>query len=73
MTLAWSMLQIRMHDYFRHLNYVISIVGFVLDIRPFYVINSDVVSLFADSFLLVFSQIEYVLISIDVLSINMNE
>jgi hypothetical protein len=70
MTLAWSMLQIRMHDYSKHLNYVISIVGFVLDIRPFYVINSDVVIVFADSFLLVFSETEYAMISIDVFSIS---
>jgi hypothetical protein len=38
-----------MHDYSGHLNFVISIVGFVLDIRSFYAINSEAVSLFADS------------------------
>jgi hypothetical protein len=62
-----------MHDYFIHLNFVMSIVVFVFDIRPFYAINSETMSLFADSSLLVFSEIEYILISIVVLSINMNE
>jgi hypothetical protein len=73
MTLASSTLQIRMHDYSGHLNFVISIVGFVLDIGPFFAINSEAVSFFADFSLLVFSEIEYVLISIDVLSMNLNE
>jgi hypothetical protein len=41
--------------------------------HKFYVINLDVVSLFADSSLLVFSEIEYVMISIDVSPINLNE
>ncbi|GAU31362.1 hypothetical protein TSUD_19070 [Trifolium subterraneum] len=41
MTLVPSTLQIWMHDYSRHLNFVKSIVGFVIDIRPFYAINSD--------------------------------
>jgi hypothetical protein len=58
-TLTSSMLQICMYDYSRHLNFVISIVGSVIDIKPFYAINSDVVSLFANSFLFVFSEIEY--------------
>jgi hypothetical protein len=54
----------RIHDYSGHLKIVISIVGFVIDIRPFYAINSDAVSLFADSSLLVFSEIEYVIIGL---------
>jgi hypothetical protein len=58
---------------FRHLKFVISIVEFVLDNRPFYFINTDVVSLFADSSLLVFSEIEFVMILIDVFPINLNE
>jgi general stress protein CsbA len=41
--------------------------------HKFYVINLDVVSLFADSSLLVFSEIEYVMISIDVFPMNLNE
>jgi hypothetical protein len=73
MTLASSTLQIRMHDYSRHLNFVISTVSFVIDIIPFYVINLDAASLFADSFLLIFSEIEYVMIPIDVFSIKLNE
>jgi hypothetical protein len=40
MTLVCSTLQIRMYDYFEHLNFVISIVGFF--IRPIYDINSDI-------------------------------
>jgi hypothetical protein len=40
---------------------------------PFYAINSDAVSLFADSSLLVVSEIEYVIISIDVFPMNLNE
>jgi hypothetical protein len=48
-------------------------VGFVIDIMPFYAINSDAVSLFADSSLLVVSEIEYVIISIDVFPMNLNE
>jgi hypothetical protein len=62
MKLASSTLQIRIHDYSGHLKIVISIVGFVIDIMPFYAINSDAASLFADSSLLVFSEIEYVMI-----------
>jgi hypothetical protein len=73
MTLASSTLQIRMHDYSRHLKFVISIVGFVIDIRPFYAINSDDVSLFAYSSLLVISEIEYIIILIDVFLMNLNE
>jgi hypothetical protein len=65
MTLTSSTLQIRGLDYFRHLYFVISIVG--LKIKPFYVINSDAVSLFADSSFLVFSNFEYVMILIDIL------
>jgi hypothetical protein len=42
------------------LNFVISIVDFAIDIRSFYTINSDVVSLFADLSLLVLSEIGYV-------------
>jgi hypothetical protein len=64
MKLASSTLQIRIHDYSGHLKIVISIVGFVIDIRPFYAINSDAVNLFADSSLLVFSEIEYVMIGL---------
>jgi hypothetical protein len=62
MTQASSTLQIRRHDYSGHLNFIIPIVG--LEIKPVYAINSDVVSLFADSSFLVFSEIEYVMISI---------
>jgi hypothetical protein len=69
MILESSTLQIRRHDYSRNLKFIISIVGFVIfvDIEPFYAINSDAVSLFADSSFLVFSEFEYVTISIDVL------
>jgi hypothetical protein len=73
MTLASLTLQIRIHDYSGYLNFVISVVEFAVDIRPFYVINSDDVGLFAYSFLLGFSKIEYVMISINVLSMNLNE
>jgi hypothetical protein len=73
MTLASSMLQIRIHDYSRHLNVVILIVGFVVDIRSFHAINSNAVSMFVDSSLLIFSEIEYVTISIDVFPMNLNE
>jgi hypothetical protein len=73
MTLAWPKLQIKMHDYFGHLKFVISIVDFIIDIEPFFAINSDIVSLFANSSLLVFSEIEYELILFDVLSMNNNE
>jgi hypothetical protein len=68
MTIAPSTLQIRNHDYSIHLNILKSIVVIVtfVDIKPFYAINSDVVSLFADSFFLVFSGFEYVMILIDV-------
>jgi hypothetical protein len=50
----------------------------IFDILEFYTFketinNSDLVSLFADSSLLVFSEIEYVMISIDVFPINLNE
>jgi hypothetical protein len=38
-----------------------------LDIKPFYVINSDVVSWFANSSFLIFKKFEYVLISMDLL------
>jgi hypothetical protein len=62
-----------MHSYFRHLKFVKSIVGFVIDIEPFYAINSDAVSLFVDSFLLVFSEVEHVMILIDVFPMNLNE
>jgi hypothetical protein len=65
MTLASSMLQIRKHEYSEYLYFVISIVGFI--IWPFYAINSDAVSLFADLSFLVFSEFEYVMMSIDVL------
>jgi hypothetical protein len=65
MTLASSMLQIRRHDYSGYLNFIISIVCFV--IRPFYSINLGAVSLFGDASFLVFSEFEYVMISIDVL------
>jgi hypothetical protein len=41
--------------------------------HKFYAINLDVVSLFADSSLVVFSKIEYVMISIDVFPMNLNE
>jgi hypothetical protein len=51
--------------YSGHLYFVISIVG--LKIKSFYAINSDVVSLFADSSFLVFSDFEYVMILIDLL------
>jgi hypothetical protein len=57
MTLASSTLQIRIHDYAEHLKFVISII----------------VNLFADSSLLVFSKIEYVIALIDVFPINLNE
>jgi hypothetical protein len=73
MTLASSTSQIKIHDYSGHLKFVTSIVDFVLDIMPFYAINSDVVSLFADSSLLVFSEIEFVMILIDVFPTNLNE
>jgi hypothetical protein len=72
-TLASSTLQIRIYDCSEHFNYVISNVGFVIDIRPFYAINSDTVSLFADSFLLVFSEIELVMILIDEFPMNLNK
>jgi hypothetical protein len=51
------------------LNFLKSIVGSVtfVDIKPFYVINSDVVSLFAYLSFLVFSEFENVIILIDVL------
>jgi hypothetical protein len=41
----------RKHDYSGYLNFVISIVGFVIfvDIEPFYTINSDAINLFTDS------------------------
>jgi hypothetical protein len=50
----------------------------IFDILEFYTFketinNSDLVSLFADSSLLVFSEIEYVMISIDVFPMNLNE
>jgi hypothetical protein len=50
------------------LNFIKSIVGIFtsVDIKSFYVINSDVVRLFAYSSFLVFSEFEYVRISIDV-------
>jgi hypothetical protein len=73
MTLAWPKLQIKMHDYFGHLKFVISIVDFIIDIEPFFAINSDIVSLFANLSLLVFSEIEYVMILNNVFSINLNE
>jgi hypothetical protein len=41
--------------------------------HKFYAINLDVVSLFADSSLLVFSEIEYEVILTDVFPMNMNE
>jgi hypothetical protein len=66
MTLASSTSQIRIHDYSGHLKFVTLIVGFVLNIRPYYAINSNVVSLFADWSLLVFSEIEFEMILIDV-------
>jgi hypothetical protein len=59
-----------MHDYSGHLNFFIVIVAFVIDIKSFYAINSDVMSMFADSSLYVLSKLEYVLISIDVLCNN---
>jgi hypothetical protein len=40
---------------------------------PFCVVNSDVVSLFAYSSLLVFIEIEFVIILIDVFLIKLNE
>jgi hypothetical protein len=69
MTIAPSTLQIRKHDYFGHLNLLKSIVDIVtfVDITLFYAINSDVVSLFTDSSVLVFSGFEYVIISVDVI------
>jgi hypothetical protein len=73
MTLAPSTLQFWMHGYSRHLKFIKSIVGFVIDIKPFYAINSDAVSLFADSSLLVFSEVEHVMILIDVFPMNLNE
>jgi hypothetical protein len=73
MTLTSSTSQIRFHDYSEHLKFVTSIVGFVLNIRPFYATNSDVVSLFADSSLLVFSEIDFVMILIDVFPLNLNK
>jgi hypothetical protein len=62
MILKSSTLQIRRRDYFGPLNFVISIVGFVIfvDIELFYVINSGAVSLFADLSFLIFSKFEYV-------------
>jgi hypothetical protein len=65
MTQASSTLQIRRHDYFGHLNFIILIVG--LEIKPLYAINSDVVSLLTDSSFLVFSEFKYAIISIVVL------
>jgi hypothetical protein len=53
-----------MHGYSRHLKFVKSIVGFIINIKPFYTINSDTVNLFADSSLLVFSEVEYVMIGL---------
>jgi hypothetical protein len=73
MILLSSTLQIWMHDYSGHINFFLSIVGFVIDTRPCYAINSDVMSLFADSSLLIFSELEYVIISIDVPYTNLNE
>jgi hypothetical protein len=62
MTQTSSTLQIRRHEYSGHLNFIIPIVG--LEIKLLYIINSDVVSLFADSsYLLVFSEFKYVIIS----------
>jgi hypothetical protein len=59
------------------LNFFKSIVGIVtfVHIKPFYAINSDDVSLFAESSFLVFNEFEHVLISIDwfTLPIWMNE
>jgi len=46
MILASSMLHIRIHEYFEDLNIAIFVD---IDTLPFYVINMDVVSLFANS------------------------
>jgi hypothetical protein len=73
MTLVLSTLQIRMHDYSEYLNFVILILGFVIDIRTYYNINLNVMSLFTDSSLLIFSEIEYIIILIDALFINLND
>jgi hypothetical protein len=69
MTIASSTLQIWKHDYSGHLNLLKSIVGIVtfVDIKPFYAINSDAVSLFAYSSFLIFKEFEYIIISIDVI------
>jgi hypothetical protein len=69
MTLTLSTLQIRKHDYSGHWNFLKSTVGIVtfVDIKQFYASNSDVVSLFANSSFLVFSEFEYIKVSIDVL------
>jgi hypothetical protein len=57
-TLPSSTLQIQKYDYYRHLNFIISIVSFI--IRSFYVINLSVVCLFANSSFLIFSEFKYV-------------
>jgi hypothetical protein len=51
------------------LNLLKSIVGIVtfVDIKSFYAVNLDVVSLFVDSSFLVFSGFKYAIISIDVI------
>jgi hypothetical protein len=74
MTVVPSTLQIRKHDFSGHLNLLKSIAGIVtfVDIKPFYAINSDVVSLFTDLSFLVFSGFEYVMISIDLIT-DLNE
>jgi hypothetical protein len=69
MTIAPSTLLIRKHDSLEHLNLLKSIVGIVtfVDIKSFYAVNLDVVSLFVDSSFLVFSGFKYAIISIDVI------
>ena len=57
MTLASSTLQIRRHAYSGDLNIVIC-VGFCT--LPFYVINMDVVSLFADSSILFLTNLHFI-------------
>jgi hypothetical protein len=61
MTLALSTVQIRKHDYSGNLNFLNSIVGMVtfVDIKPFFVINSNAVSLFINLSFSIFSEFSY--------------
>jgi hypothetical protein len=51
-----------------YLNFIKSIAGIVafVNIKQFYAINSNVASLFADSYFLDFNEFKYVIILIDV-------